>query len=351
MGLIKAAAGASLSVLSETWKDFFVCDAMGNEILMCKGIKKGGNSRNEIITNGSGVVVNEGQCALIVEDGNILEVAAEPGKYTFDSSASPSIFDGGMEGLKGVFKDVVGRFTYGGEVNRSQRVYYINTKEILNNRYTPGHPIPFSVVFDKRTGSEVEVGLMITGEYSFKINRPLIFFSKVAGNVQDVFRKIDLQKIMNSEITDYLLPELGNLSAKAVRYSDIPSHTDEIREAIDTKLDELWETSRGIKLESFAITSVSINEEDARKIRDIQLASVNRDTDMANATIVTAMADALRDAANNANGAAAGFLNINMAQQAGGSLLRPTNNTKICQHCGASVPADSKFCPQCGNKL
>ncbi|MBQ5805362.1 MAG: hypothetical protein IIW22_06275, partial [Erysipelotrichaceae bacterium] len=91
MGLIKALVGSVAGTLSDTWKDYFVCDSLDNDTLMVKGTKRGYSGSNDVITNGSGIVVNEGQCALVVEEGNILEVAAEPGNYTFDSSMSPSI--------------------------------------------------------------------------------------------------------------------------------------------------------------------------------------------------------------------------------------------------------------------
>ena len=97
MGLIKALAGSVIGTALDTWKDYFVCDSMDNDTLMVKGTKRGNGGSGDVITNGSGIVVNEGQCALVVEEGNILEVAAEPGNYTFDSSLSPSVFDGGFE--------------------------------------------------------------------------------------------------------------------------------------------------------------------------------------------------------------------------------------------------------------
>ena len=356
MGLIKALAGSVIGTALDTWKDYFVCDSLDNDTLMVKGTKRGYGGSGEVITNGSGIVVNEGQCALVVEEGNILEVAAEPGNYTFDSSLSPSIFDGGMEGLKASFKEAIERFKFGGEVNKSQRVYYVNTKEIMENRYGTATPIPFRVVFDKATGSEVEISVRCNGEFTFRIVDPVTFYQKVAGNKAARYEKEELLPIMKSEMLDALNPAFGKLSEQGIRYSELPLHTTELKEALTEALKTRWEENRGIAFDSITINSVTIPEADAEKIKNIQFAAVNRDKDMANATIVTATADAIRDAANNANGAGMGFMNVNMATNTGAQFLQQNNAPQtsgggFCPFCGQPVPAGAKFCPSCGKQL
>ncbi|MBQ6335224.1 MAG: SPFH domain-containing protein [Erysipelotrichaceae bacterium] len=357
MGLVKALAGSVIGTVLDTWKDYFVCDSLDNDTLMVKGTKRGYGGSGEVITNGSGIVVNEGQCALVVEEGNILEVAAEPGNYTFDSSLSPSIFDGGLEGLKNSFKEALERFTYGGEVNKSQRVYYVNTKEIMDNRFGTSTPIPFRVIFDKATGSEVEISVRCNGEFTFRIIDPVIFYQKVAGNKAARFDKEDLIRIMKSEMLDALNPAFGRLSDLGIRYSELPSHTTELKEALRVALKTPWEENRGIAFESLTINSVTIPEEDAEKIKNFQFSAVNKDKDTANATIITAMADALRDSANNPNGAATGFMNVNMATNAGSSFIQQTGGNSqsggggYCPFCGNPLPAGAKFCPNCGKPL
>ncbi|MBP1529449.1 MAG: SPFH domain-containing protein, partial [Erysipelotrichaceae bacterium] len=325
MGLIKALTGSVIGTVLDTWKDYFVCDSLDNDTLMVKGTKRGFGGSGDVITNGSGIIVNEGQCALIIEEGNILEVANEPGSYTFDSSLSPSIFDGGLEGLKNSFKDAVERFTFGGEVNKSQRVYYVNTKEIMENRFGTATPIPFRVIFDKTTGSEVEISVKCNGEFTFRIVNPVVFYQKVAGNKADRFEKDELISIMKSEMMDALNPAFGKLSDLNIRYSELPSHTTEIKDALREALRTRWEENRGIALDSLTINSVTIPEADAEKIKNIQFSFINRDKDTANATIVSATADAIRDAANNANGAATGFMNVNMATNTGAQFLQQNN--------------------------
>lgn len=354
MGLIKALVGSVAGTLSDSWKDYFVCDSLDNDTLMVKGTKRGYSGSNEVITNGSGIVVNEGQCALVVEEGNILEVAAEPGNYTFDSSMSPSIFDGGMAGIKKTFEDALGRFTYGGDVNKSQRVYYVNTKEIMGNLFGTATPVPFRVI-DKNIGLDVDVKVRCNGEYTFRITDPITFYQKVAGNKGDRYEKDEISSIMKAELLNALNPAFSKISELGVRYSELPGHTYELTNAVSEALQKPWAEDRGITLGSIAINSVSIPEEDEKKIRDLQMAAVNKDTSMANATVISALADAMRDAAKNEGGATTGFVGVNMAQNLAGSILQQTQQTqqatKYCPYCGQPVPAEAKFCPFCGKEL
>ena len=362
MGLIKAVSGSVIGTILDTWKDYFVCDSLDNDTLMVKGTKKGGGGSSDVITNGSGIVVNEGQCALVVEEGNIIEVAAEPGSYTFDSSLSPSVFDGGLSGITNSFKEMAERFTYGGIANKTQRVYYVNTKEIMDNRFGTSTPIPFLVIFDKATGSEAEISVRCNGEFSFKIVNPVIFYSKVAGNKGDRYDKDELLPLMKSEMLDALNPAFGKLSEQGIRYSQLPSHTAELKDALRESLKTPWEENRGIAFESLTINSVSIPEEDAERIKNFQFSQANRDPYTANATMVSAAADAMRDAANNPAGAGAGFMNINMATNTAGQFLQgqgQANNPQpqqpaaggYCPFCGQALPAGAKFCPACGKQL
>ena len=343
MGLIKAVTGSVIGTALETWKDYFICDSLDNDTLMVKGTKRGNGGSGEVITNGSGIVVNEGQCALVVEDGNILEVAAEPGNYTFDTSKSPSIFDGGLTGIKNSLKDALERFTYGGEVNKSQRVYYINTKEIMDNRYGTSTPIPFKVVFDPLSGATAEISVRCNGEYTFRIVNPVTFFQKVAGNKGDRYDKEELSGIMKSEMMDALNPAFGKLSQQGIGYSELPLHTAELKDAMNAALKEKWEDGRGIAFESITINSVSIPEEDAERIKNVQFSTVNIDPNRRDATLASAAADAFRDAAKNPSGAGVGFMNVNMAQNAASGLGGMMSNGGGGQNTAA---AGGGFCPQ-----
>ena len=147
MGLIKAALGSAGGILADQWKEYFYCDSLDAGILMTKGSKRvSSRSSNKkgsdnIITNGSVIAVNEGQCMMIVDQGKIVEFTAEAGEYTWDASSEGSIFYGGLgKGLDSSWENFKRRFTFGGDTGRDQRVYFINTKEIMGNKY--GTPTP-----------------------------------------------------------------------------------------------------------------------------------------------------------------------------------------------------------------
>ena len=134
MGLIKAATGAIGGTLADQWKEYFYCESLDADVLAAKGEKRiSGRSSNRygednIITDGSHIAVADGQCMIIVEDGKVLEVCAEPGAYTYDTKTSPSIFGGSLlGGLKGAAKEAWERFSFGGGAGKDQRIYYFNT--------------------------------------------------------------------------------------------------------------------------------------------------------------------------------------------------------------------------------
>ncbi|MBR5701533.1 MAG: SPFH domain-containing protein, partial [Oscillospiraceae bacterium] len=135
MGLIQAALGAAGGVLADQWKEYFYCEALPENVLLTKG-KKRVSSRSSntkgsdnIISNGSIIAVADGQCMLIVEQGKVVDICAEPGEFVYDLSTEPSIFYGKLsKTIPAVLKEIGKRFTFGGEAPKDQRVYYVNTK-------------------------------------------------------------------------------------------------------------------------------------------------------------------------------------------------------------------------------
>ena len=359
MGLIKAALGSAGGVLADTWKDYFVCDALANEVLMVKGTKKGAGlfDKSDVITNGSGIVVADGQCALIVDDGLVVEVANEPGNYTFNTDKSPSIFDGGLTGLKDTFSTMVERFTYGGVTNRSQTVYYVNTKEIMGYMYGTATPVSFRVK-DDNVGYDIDVGLRCNGEYSIKITNPILFYKNVAGNCTQ-FTRDQLDNQMKTELLTALQPALADLSNKGVnRYSDIPMHTFDLVDSLNAILSKKWSDLRGISICSFGINSISPTDDDLKRIQNLQEGAALRNPNAAAGAMAAAQAQAMRDAANNPGGAMGAFMGMNMAAGAGnvaglfaqGQPAAGGTGT-FCPHCGKPVAADAAFCSSCGKPL
>ena len=229
MGLIKAVSGAVSGVLADQWKEFFYCDALSADVLVRKGSKRiSGRSSNtkgsdNIISNGSGIAVADGQCMIIVEQGKIVEVCAEPGEFTYDSSTEPSIFAGDLgDAIMDTFQAIGRRFTYGGDTGKDQRVYYFNTKEIMGNKFGPPSPIIFEVM-NKRIGFSRTVNVRCNGVYSYHISDPLLFYTKVCGNVKDRFTRDMIDEQLKSEFISALQPAFGALAEQELR-PDRKSH-------------------------------------------------------------------------------------------------------------------------------
>ena len=267
MGLIKAAMGAVGGALADQWKEFFYCDALEQDVLVVKGQKRI-NSRSSntkgndnIISNGSGIAVADGQCMIIVEQGKIVEVCAEPGQFTYDSSTEPSIFSGSLgAGIARTFSTIGKRFTYGGDTGKDQRVYYFNVKEIMDNKFGTPNPIPFRVV-DSRLGLDVDVSVRCSGVYSYMIADPLLFYTKVCGNVEQAYTRDEIEKQLKTEFISALQPAFGRLSELELRPNQIVSHNTELEEAMNAALSTKWGKLRGLKVVSIALGSVSLPPE------------------------------------------------------------------------------------------
>lgn len=369
MGLIKAAMGAVGGTLADQWREFFYCDALGQDVLVVKGEKRvSGRSSNtkgndNIISNGSGIAVADGQCMMIVEQGKIVEVCAEPGQFTYDSSTEPSIFAGNLgKGIADTFRTIGKRFTYGGDTGKDQRVYYFNVKEIMDNKFGTPNPIPFRVV-DSRLGLDVDVSIRCSGVYSYMIADPLLFYTKVCGNVEQAYTREEIEKQLKTEFISALQPAFGRLSELELRPNQIVSHNTELEEAMNLALSTKWGKLRGLKVVSIALGSVSLPPEDAEMIKQLQRTAVLQNPNMAGATLAGAQADAMRTAAGNAAGAMNGFVGMGMAMNAGG--MNAQNLFAMGQQQQAAAPAPSaatsggwkcscgalstgKFCPECG---
>ncbi len=399
MGLIKAALGSVGNVLADQWKEYFYCDSMAANVLVTKG-KKRTSSRSSntkgsdnIISNGSVVAVNEGQCMMIVEQGKIAEFAAEAGEYTWNSSSEPTIFQGGLEGLEGSWETLKRRFAFGGDTAKDQRVYFFNLKELVGNKYGTPAPIPFRVV-DNNIGLDMDVSIRCNGEYSYKIADPMLFYKNVCGNVSQDYTRDQLDSQLKSEFLTALQPAFARISALGIRYSALPGHTMELAQAMNEVLSGKWGATRGLAIVAVGVNSVTASAEDEATIKELQKSAVFRNTNMAAAHMVQAQAEAMKTAAGNKNGAMMGFMGMNMAQSAGGfnaaSLFQmgqqqpaasapaapatpaagantwkcscgAVNTGKFCVECGASKPADGwvcscgavnkgKFCSECGAK-
>lgn len=382
MGLIKAGMGALGGTLADQWKEFFYCESMPKEVLVTKGQKRTtGRSSNtkgndNIISNGSGIAVADGQCMIIVEQGKVVEVCAEPGEFTYDTSTEPSIFSGNLgESIKETFKTVGKRFTYGGDTGKNQRIYYFNTKEILENRFGTANPVPFRVV-DSKIGLDIDVSIRCSGVYSYKIVDPLLFYSNVCGNVEQEYSREELDGTLKKEFISALQPAFGRLSEMELRPNQIVTHNTDLENAMNTALSEKWGALRGLKVVSIAFGSITLPDEDAELIKQAQRTAIMRDPTMAAATLVGAQADAMKTAAGNEAGAMTGFMGMGMAMNAAGGGMNAQNLFAMGQQqqaqqaaqtpqptpapqaapaaggwkCACGTTVTGNFCPNCGTK-
>lgn len=322
--LTGAVKGAGGSVLQDQWKEFFYCDAIANDVLAVKGKKRitdrsvNTHASDNIISNGSGIAVADGQCMIIVEQGKIVEICAEPGEFTYDQSTEPSIFTGKLgSGILNSFKTAARRFTYGGDTAKDQRVYYFNTKEILDNLFGTPAPIPFRVV-DKNIGLDIDISVRCNGVYTYRLQDPILFYTNVCGNVQQDYRKNQLEATMKAELLKYLGPAFAKISEKGVRPNQLVAHNTEICDALKEELTGEWLGKRGIQIETISFNSITIPKEDEELIKQAQKTGMLQNATYAAATLASAQAEALKAAAGNENGAMMGFMGMGLAQQAGG---------------------------------
>ena len=376
MGLIKAGLGALSGTLADQWKEFFYCDSLDNTVIVAKGKNRvSGRSSNtkgneNIISNGSGIAVADGQCMIIVEQGKVVELCAEPGEFTFDASTEPTIFSGKLgTSIVESFKTIGKRFTYGGDTAKDQRVYYFNTKELIDNRFGTQNPVPFRVV-DKNIGLDVDISIRCNGVYSYKIEDPLLFYANVCGNVEETYLRETLDNMLKSEFLSALQPAFSKISDMGIRYSSLPGHTEELSATMNTVLSPKWAELRGLHIVSVAVNSITASKEDEEMIKKYQSAAIMRDPTMAAATLVAAQADAMKAAASNEGGAMMGFMGLGMAQNATGmnaqNLYAMGQQQQVSQPAPnaqqpaqpAAAPADSwtcscgavntsKFCSEC----
>ena len=398
MGLLKAGIGALSGVLADSWRDYFYCESMDADTLVVKGEKRtGGRSSNKkgtdnIISNGSIINVNDGQCMIIVESGKVVDICAEPGEFVYDTGTEPSLFYGSLgENIKKSFSEIGKRFTFGGEPAKDQRVYYFNTKEIMGNKYGTPSPIPFRIM-DQAIGFPLDIKIRCHGEYSYRITNPMLFYTNVCANVEYAFTRDEIDGQLKSELLTALQPAMFKISQNNIYYAAIPAYTLQLADELNEILSSKWRDRRGIEIVEFGVSAVNATEEDEARIVEYQRSTaMGRDANMLRGHMAGATAQAMNTAAANEAGAAMGFMGMNMAGNMMGNMAGfmqgadangntmvnqsvgtqngwkcecgAVNAGKFCQNCGKPQPAPvqgwtcscgsvntGKFCQNCGSK-
>ena len=341
----------------------------------------------------------DGQCMIIVDQGQVVEICAVPGEYVYDMSSEPSLFSGSLgNSIKETFKKIGKRIGFGGDTGHDQRVYYFNLKEIIDNKFGTQNPVPFRVTYQD-IGRSFTAGVRCNGVFSYKIADPLLFYTNVSGNVESAYTRSVIDNQLKSEFLSALQPAFAKISGSGLRYDELPGHTTEICDAMNEALEKSWKEKRGLSIVSVSINSVTISKEDEDRIKKFEDLAWNRDPGNAAAVLTGAQAEAMTTAAGNQGGAAMGFFGMNLASQAGGMNAQSlfgmaqqqqqqnpgmggapnngpapangqgwtctcgTQNTgKFCENCGKQKPAEDgwtcscgavnkgKFCSNCGQK-
>lgn len=408
MGILKVGVSAASSVLADQWREYFYCASMDADVLVKKGekrkTKRGFNTKgsDNIISNGSIIAVNEGQCMMIVEQGAVVDICAEAGEFVYDKSSEPSIFYGDLEQtIVQAFQQFGKRIAFAGETGNDQRVYFFNTKEIIGNKYGTANPVPFRVV-DQNIGLDIDISIRCHGEYAYRIVNPILFYKNICGNIEYEFTRDRIDSQLKSEMLTALQPAFAKISEMGVRYSALPGHTQELSKALNEVLSENWGGRYGIAITAIGVNSVKASEEDEKMIKELQRNAAFRNPNMAAAHLVNAQAEAMQSAAANKNaGPMMGFAGMNMAGNAGGMNIENLfsmgqqmsqqvsqqmqqrsqtqkqkkidgwtctcgtsgNTGKFCTNCGSPKPVEDgywtcscgtknkgKFCMECGSK-
>ncbi len=346
MGLIRAALGAAGGVMADQWKEYFYCESIPENVMAVKGLHRvSGRSSNykgseNIISNGSVIAVADGQCMIIVDQGKVTELCAEPGEFVYDSSTEPSIFSGQLgTSILDTFKNIGKRFTFGGEPPKDQRVYYFNTKELIGNKYGTPSPVPFRVV-DQRAGIDIDIAIRCFGEYSYRICDPILFYTNVCGNVGEDYTRDRLDGQLKTELLTALQPAFAKISDMGIRYSALPGHTMELADALNEVLSGKWRNLRGLEIVSFGVSSVKASEEDEQMLKEMQRNAAFMDPTRAAAHLVGAQAAAMQSAASNQGaGPAMAFMGMNMAGQMGGMNAQNLYQMGAQQQAAQPAPA------------
>ena len=218
-------------------------------------------------------------------------------------------------------------------------------------------------VTNKRIGMTRTVQVRCNGVYTYVISDPLVFYTRLCGNVKDEFTRDMIDDQLKTEFIDALQPALGSLSEQELRPAQIPAKANELKVAMNNALKQEWIDNRGISVGKIALNPITLTDEDMKKINEIEDAvSVGSNPFTMAGRMTNATADAMQAAAENSAGAMNGFIGmgmVGMGQNTGFTAAQNMYNAGAAQAAQNSPSADSwkcscgavatgKFCPECG---
>ncbi len=327
MGILKAAARAVGGALADQWLGGIEPGEMSDRTVFTAGVRtrRGSNVKGteNTVSNGSVIHVYPNQFMMVVDGGKVVDYTAEEGYYTVNNSTLPSLFNGQFgDSLKESFN----RVRYGGMTPTVQKVFYVNLQEIKGIKFGTRNPINY---FDNFYNAELF--LRAHGTYSIKIMDPLLFYAEAIPKSRD---RVEIEAINEqylSEFLEALQSSINQMSADGIRISYVASKGRELGKYMADVLDEDWRKMRGIEIQSVGVASISYNEESQKLINLRNQGAMLSDPSIREGYVQGAIAEGLRSAGANSNGAMAGFMGMGMGMQAGGGFMGAASATNLQQ--------------------
>ena len=337
MGFIKAFTGALGGTFADQWQDFYMprqdvpaTAALFQAVPQGQNNGRGENTKgNEnIISNGSKIVVPEGTALITIQDGAITGMIAEPGGFIFksDDPNSQSMFAG--DGIFGqTLKQTWEKVKFGGQPGSQQLAFYVNLKEIPNNRFGTQSEIYWD---DAYFGTQV--GAVTRGTYTLKIVDPLLFIKNFVPSqyLQPGAPVFDFADMDNAAGEQLFNEVVGTLSAAFSNYTNDPSNGNRISkiqgdqigfaQAMAQAVEDAyqWKTTRGLEIVKTAILAIEYDQDTKELMKDVKKADALSGT-RGNAFMQQAAARGMQAAGENGGGAGMAFMGMGM-QAAGGMM-------------------------------
>lgn len=362
MGLIKAATSTIGGGLADQWLEVIEPDDMGDTIVFTKGVKVRQNSKrgsnkkgtDDVITDGSVVHVYPNMMMLVVDGGKIIDYTAEEGYYTIKNDLAPSMLNGS---LKEAISETFNRFKFGGVTPQKQQIFYINLQEIKGIRFGTSSPINY---FDNFYNAELF--LRAHGTYSIQVTDPILFYKNAIPHNQS---KVDINDINEQYLAEFLTAlqaSINQMSADGQRISYVPSKSMELSKYMGDVLDDQWKQTRGMEIVSVAVASISYTDDSTKLINMRNQGAMLGDANIREGFVQGSVAEGIKNAGSNPNGATNSFVGMGMGMNAGGNFLNQAsqtnlnqmqqnqqnqqNNSWTCSKCGTENTG--KFCSNCG---
>lgn len=280
-----------------------------------------------IVKWGTKLTVREGQACIFCDKGELADVFG-PGMYTLNTDTLPIL-------------TALVHWAYAFESPFKSDIYFVSTRQFVNHKWGTATPV---IIDDAKLGA---VRVRGYGTYSFRVSDPVKLLRELSGS-RHSFTTLDVENYIRSLLVMGMSDTIG---ASGIGIANLSANLLELSSAVLTTLAPRF-TNFGLELSSFNIESISLPAEVEKAIDENARLGLLKD----NADVYTrlARADAMVEAAKNPGGMAGGIMGAGMGLGLGADLGREmvkgtaAESGRKCAACGAALPANAKFCPECG---